>query len=332
MKKKLSASSLSAFLQCPRKFFYSHELGWKPSTESVALTFGKAWHSFLEFVTQPMYYTENGEPLPYAERVYYYLEFSHDKLEEMSQDNLAMLIAMMNTYEESFYRIGTVKEAESRFTFRLPHTRWVVNGFIDAIDYDGNPIEYKTTSSDISDGSFYWLRLKANAQAVTYALSTNAKVVTYSVARKPSLKRKQMPLVDENGCKIVTDLATNERAFNKNGTPRQSAGDGFKLETREETQEEFIERLTSAMRDDNHFAVKTIDIDASMKLSVFHAYVSTAKQIDVLRKLQSKAYRADDYWSRNCTEFNCRNCPYQGICLDINYDPKNGIPQGFIKE
>lgn len=327
--KRLSASSMGAFLQCPRRFFYSHELGWVPDTEAVALTFGRAWHSFLEFITTSRR-DETQQEISYTDRVYQYTCNPEIRkgLESMSEENLAMFLAMTEAYAPSFYQIGIVKECEKPFSFRVPGTRWMVNGYIDALDFYGNPVEYKTTSSDITEGAFYWLRLKCNLQAITYALAVGSEKVTYSVIRKPNLRRKQVPLLDDNGLKIVIDVDGN-RALNKNGTPRQTASDGSTLMTREESIEEYSARLRNEMLNFGYLAVKEVQITDDQKWSTIQSYISAAKQIDTLRNLQKKATRVDLPWARNCTEFNCRNCPYQGLCLDVDYNPIHGVPQGF---
>lgn len=328
--KQLSVSSTSAFLQCPRRFFYSHEMRWIPDTEAPALRFGKAWHSFLEYVAMPMTAPDARGEASYDERVDAFLDARGEALEQMGEDALAMLLAMIRCYEPTFYSVGLVRQVEKPFLFRLPHTQWAIKGFIDAIDFDGCPVEYKTTSSDIAEGSFYWMRLKANLQAVTYALAMNADKVTYVVAKKPNLKRKQVPATDFDGLKIVTDLRTGERAFLKNGAPRQSAGEGYRLETRTETQEEFINRLEAEMLSDNYFVKKELNISDDAKWVAVNAFTNTARQIEILRKRQKQfKVRTDLPWTRNCTEFNCKNCPYQGLCLDIDYNPSQGVPQGF---
>jgi CRISPR/Cas system-associated exonuclease Cas4 (RecB family) len=212
----------------------------------------------------------------------------------------------------------------------LPKTRWRIDGVIDAVHADGFPIEYKTTSNDVTQDAFYWLRLKANMQAVTYALITDAESVNYIVARKPRLQRKQVPLLDDNGCKIVTDIATGERVYNANGTPRQSAGNGLKLETRTETSEEFVERLREDIRNNVSFTSRTVQVSNDDKMTAIESFISAVRHIEELRKMAKKSAREDTPYIRNCTEFNCKNCPYQGICLDINYNPSNGCPTGFI--
>lgn len=42
------ASKISDFQVCPRKYFFSHVLGWKAETPSIDLVFGDAWHLAME--------------------------------------------------------------------------------------------------------------------------------------------------------------------------------------------------------------------------------------------------------------------------------------------
>src|SRR5688572_13291619 len=48
MNNLLSASRMSALLQCPRKHYWRFEVGLKHETDSVALRFGSAWHRAIE--------------------------------------------------------------------------------------------------------------------------------------------------------------------------------------------------------------------------------------------------------------------------------------------
>lgn len=319
--KSISVSSLSTLLSCPRKFFYSHEMRWLPEAEAEALTFGKAWHSLME------HFGKRGGN--YKEALEEFLTIHDIELASLNEDSLSMFIAMAYEFEPFACNIEGVTEAETRFSFRLPKTRWRVDGIIDAVNSNGSPIEYKTTSSDISQDAFYWLRLKSNLQVVTYAIATEANDVKYIVARKPRLQRKQIPLLDEQGRKIVIDIETGRRAFNANGTPRQTTGYNLKMETRTETSEEYIERLRLDMRENTSFAVRNVQISNEDKILALDSFVSAVRFIEELRKLSSKSSRLDAPYVRNCTEFNCKTCPYQGICLDVNVNPLNGCPSGF---
>jgi CRISPR/Cas system-associated exonuclease Cas4 (RecB family) len=319
--KSISVSSLSTLLNCPRRYFYAHEMGWIPISEAEALTFGKAWHGLME------YYGKVGGD--YREALANFLDSNEIALTSLNEDSFAMFLAMANEFEPFACNLQGITETETRFSFKLPTTRWRVNGIIDAVNADGCPIEYKTTSSDISQDAFYWLRLKSNLQVVTYAIVAESEVAKYIVARKPRLQRKQVPLLDEQGRKIVTDVETGRRAFNANGTPRQTSGNGFKMETRTETGDEFLERLREDMRNNVSFAVRYVRVSNEDKILALDSFVSAVRYINELRKQSSKASRPDAPYIRNCTEFNCKNCPYQGICLDVNVNPLDGCPSGF---
>jgi hypothetical protein len=294
---------------------------WVPESEAEALTFGKAWHGLME------YFGKRGGD--YRDALASYLDSNEIPLTSLNEDSFAMFIAMAYEFEPFACNLEGVKETETAFSFKLPTTRWRVDGIIDAINSDGSPIEYKTTSSDISQDAFYWLRLKSNLQVVTYAIIAEAELVKYVVARKPRLQRKQIPLLDEQMRKIVIDMETGKRAWNANGTPRQTTGYGLKMETRTETSEEYIERLRADLRDNISFGVRTVRVSNEDKILALESFVSAVRFIEELRKMAKKSSRPDSPYIRNCTEFNCKNCPYQGICLDVNVNPLDGCPSGF---
>jgi len=47
---KLDNTKLTDFKTCPRKFFYSHVLGWRTQTPNIHLVFGTAWHEAMEYL------------------------------------------------------------------------------------------------------------------------------------------------------------------------------------------------------------------------------------------------------------------------------------------
>lgn len=322
--KSISVSSLTTFLSCPRKFFYSHEMRWYPATEADALTFGKAWHGWLE------HYGKSDKH--YREALMEYLNAHEEELtHSLAPDAFSMFIALAFEFEPIAHGLGRIVEAESPFSFRIPTTSWRVDGVIDAIDDQGSPIEYKTTSSPIGVGDFYWIRLKANLQAIVYALATEANEVRYVVARKPRLQRKQIPLLDDDGKKIVT-YPDGSRVYNANGTPRQTGGEGLTVATRDETTEEYIERMRADLSATPSYSIQRVAISDEDKMLAIESLIAGARQIDILRKRASKCSRPDIPFIRNCSEWNCKSCPYQGICLDVNTNPLDGVPQGFISK
>ncbi len=44
----LDSSKIQDFQDCPRKFFFSHLLGWRQEEKNIHLTFGTAWHEGME--------------------------------------------------------------------------------------------------------------------------------------------------------------------------------------------------------------------------------------------------------------------------------------------
>jgi len=46
--KVIDSTKLQSYMECPRKFFYEHILGWRIDAPAHALHFGTCWHSALE--------------------------------------------------------------------------------------------------------------------------------------------------------------------------------------------------------------------------------------------------------------------------------------------
>jgi len=52
---KIDNSKLKDYKTCPRKFFYSHVLGWQPVAPNNHLIFGSAWHEAMEHLLLTSY-------------------------------------------------------------------------------------------------------------------------------------------------------------------------------------------------------------------------------------------------------------------------------------
>lgn len=46
----VDSSKLKDYMACPRMYFYSHLLGWRPEEKSFHLIFGECWHRAMEFL------------------------------------------------------------------------------------------------------------------------------------------------------------------------------------------------------------------------------------------------------------------------------------------
>lgn len=51
----IDASKMQDYMLCPRKYFFTHVLGWRPSQPNVHLEFGTAWHLAQEVLLEKGY-------------------------------------------------------------------------------------------------------------------------------------------------------------------------------------------------------------------------------------------------------------------------------------
>lgn len=259
MTRDLTNSMRSKFASCHRAYKIAYVDMIRPAVDSAALSFGTAMHRLLEG-----YWSAEGFAIP-----------------EVSMDDPyvnATLHALFNGYvsrygkddSERFENVGS----EIGFTAPLmnPETgavskTWHLAGKIDAIAKERSTgrhyvVEHKTTSQDIGPGSDYWRKIPIDGQVSGYFVGAKVNgyevdVCLYDVIRKPTIRPSQnIPVLDENGLKIVAYVDSGERAYKKDGTPRQSAGEGMELVTREETVDEWFDRLSAdiASRPDYYYS------------------------------------------------------------------------------
>lgn len=138
-----------------------------------------------------------------------------------------------------------------------PSRTWLIGGKLDVYVREcatGRKliVEHKTTTEDIRMGSDYFKRLRMDSQVSTYTTATDADAVLYDVLRKPGQRPGTVPLVDEDGVKIVLDAAGN-RVRTKDGKKWRETADaaqGYVLQARPETPEEYFHRITDAISED----------------------------------------------------------------------------------
>ena len=221
-----------------------------------------------------------------------------------------------------------VLEVESEFSFPLlnPESEAPSKTFVEAGKIDGvlrhrasgaiKTLEHKTTSDSIAPESNYWPRLIMDTQPSKYVLSLQhrgmvASSALYNVVSKPAQRPKGIPLLDEEGRKIVLD-AEGSRVFTKDGKkPREtgSPAEGYFLQTREETPEEFhhriLDELTSSPGD--YFAQREIPRQDRALLEYMEDAWALSQQI--------LYFRRSNLWPRNpsaCTQFG--TCEFFDLC------------------
>lgn len=187
--------------------------------------------------------------------------------------------------------------------------------------------ELKTTSYDLSAESEYWQRLRTNPQNGTYTIGArhlghDVDGVLYDVIRKPTIRPRAIPILDDDGNKIVLDAA-GDRVFNKTGKPRQTGGPEMTLQSRRESPEEYGARLLQDIqtRPEFYFARREIPTLADDVNELQH---ELWQQGQLILNCQNK-----NIWFKNVTNITCPHCEYSSLCYNnITVDPEMP-PTGF---
>ncbi|MCE9616449.1 MAG: PD-(D/E)XK nuclease family protein [Lentisphaerae bacterium] len=156
-------------------------------------------------------------------------------------------------------------------------------------------IEHKTCGEDIAPDSDYWLRLRANQQVFQYIdaarrLGWDIALVIYDVTRKPAIRLKQ-----GESCK------------------------------------QFAERLAADCKErpDFYFARREVPI-LEADLAEFQVQrAELGKLILALRQAERRVPIRQQAWPRNVSSMGCRNCEFQGFCLQGVQADAEHVPGGF---
>lgn len=221
-----------------------------------------------------------------------------------------------------------VLEVESEFAFPLlnPETEAASRTFVEAGKIDGIlrhrksgavcVLEHKTTGSALESDSDYWLRLAMDTQISKYVLAVaqrgeHVNSALYDVVRKPAHRPSNIPILDDDGVKIVLD-ANGDRVRTKDGKKFRQTGDlelGYVLQTRPETPEEYHARILEELNSDpeKYFARREIPRTDAAILEYMQDAWALSQQILYFRRAK--------LWPRNpsaCTEFG--GCEFFGLC------------------
>ena len=329
-RERLTSSEMATLVGCMRKFYYRYEMGLQHTSEKAALTFGSAWHRAMEA-------RWTGQNAAEA------LEAATAEFLTLDELQVSTLTGLLTGYY-AHYEHDPIAELKPEQEFRFPLERsrtFDVAGKIDGLGTheDGRPLllEHKTTSDSVEPDSDYWDRLRCNNQIMQYVHAARVcgipvELILYDVTRKPSIKPKSIPILDEQGLKICLSNDTSERVMNKNGKPRESSGEGMTIQTRAETAEEYGQRLTMdiATRPDFYFARREVPVlDQDMDEFVVQR-LEISRMILGFRRASRAMAKPHQAWPRNSSSMQCGFCEYKGFCLqNIEVDPANP-PAGFI--
>lgn len=321
-------SQLRCFGECPRKEHYAYQVGARRRlTDDDPRAYGTLAHRLVEewwktrgdldvclgalaaFVTIDPYVAAKARAFIVGYHHRWFAELAHLEV-----------IAVEQRFEMPLRNPETGRESR---TFR-------VGGKIDVIvRYDGTDprslrepgvyvIEHKSSSEDIDAGSPYWVKLKLDGQVSLYldgaATITGEPVqgCIYDVFRRPAQRPTQIPLVDEDGVKIVRDGA-GQRVRTKDGKKWRQTADaeaGYVLQVRPETPEEFFARIADAIAEkpDDYFRRGDV-LRLEEELDEFRFDFWQRARVMREAHLASRAPRIVE----SCFKFN-RPCDFLPVC------------------
>jgi hypothetical protein len=331
----ITHSRQDCFKSCRRKHYYRYELGLRRTDDSKALRMGKAFHDGIAALGR-------GESLNHAchEAGKYYANMPgpFDAYDWDIERETVLRLVCAYEWRWSTYPLEYLAVERG---FRLPLLNpatgqrtpaFDLAGKIDAIVRlpDGRLAvkESKCLGDDIGPDAPLWRRMRMDSQISLYIhaarrMGFNCDTVLYDVARKPTIKPEQIAILDGDGLKIVLD-ANGNRVLTKQGKPRQtgSADDGYTLQTRPMTPDEWGEKLTADIceRPAYYFArVEVPRMDADV-----NEYQSEIW--DIQRDIRDAQKGSKHY--RTVNRNTCGYCEYFDVCSGAT-SIESGPPAGF---
>jgi hypothetical protein len=268
VKPLLTKSRLACARKCKRRHQLEYELGYRPVEDEETLRFGTAIHKALERWWNEGSWAPDSGAHAGAIEPDTRLANALEQLADVADPYLRVKAeAMMTAYhlrwlDEPFEVLGV--EVEFRAPLRNPATgalsrTWDLGGKLDVRVRDLRDglvkfIEHKTASEDISPGSKYFKRLRMDTQVSVYfegcgTLGEAPASCIYDVLGKPGQRPGNVPLVDDDGVKIVLDRE-GQRVRTKDGKKWRQTGDedaGYVLQTRPETPGEYRTRVAEVI-------------------------------------------------------------------------------------
>ena len=103
----IDSSKLSCFMECPRKYFFNHVLGWRSSFPNNHLVFGTAWHLAMEHLMRNKYTDASLEQAKLLFLHSYRQELPEQFDEDFSPKTPANAINAIDDYHQKYYKIDT---------------------------------------------------------------------------------------------------------------------------------------------------------------------------------------------------------------------------------
>lgn len=334
MPQLLTHSRIESFKVCRRKHWFAYEIAIRRTLDAKALRMGSAFHAGLECL-------QKGLDCAVGAIVHHY-EHCPETIDLYDwQMECETVVRMACGYswrwgEQRLERVAT--ERSFRLPLCNPDTDKPTPNFDFAGKIDGivrledgrlAVLEHKLQSESLDTDSPLWARLRIDTQVSLYMLAArelgyDVSTVLYDVARKPTIRPADIPLLDSEGLKIVTDR-NNIRVFTRAGKPRQTGDSkqGYTLQSRRTTPDEWGERLNEDIgeRPDFYFArVEVPRLDDELD--------ECRQELWDLQKALRDAQR-NGRWYRTCNRDTCAWCSYFDLCSTKFNPARDLVPDGY---
>ncbi len=321
---RLTHSRQACFKECRYKHELAYELGLRPISNARALRMGSAYAAGQEMLGK-------GHNITTAcAKVYQAYGLGVPEWMTPYEWSIEMetILRLLCAYEWRWVDSG-IENIAAEFEFTLPLVNpatgrptpsFMLGGKIDGIVRleDGRQAvkESKLLGEDIGPDASLWRRLRIDSQISLYMHAARKKgfpvdTVLYDVTRKPAIAPEQVPILDGDGIKIILDKS-GERVRTKDVKKwRQTASteDGFVLQSRPMTVEEWGEKLTKDICERPAFYFQRMEV-ARLDQDIEDYQTELWDVQRILREAQLSGR-----WYKTVSR-SCVYCPYFSICAD----------------
>lgn len=325
----LTHSRAATWRTCPRKAYLRYELALRPEVEGEALQIGSAFARAVE---------ADAKGLDVSAAIDAGLHDAYDRAK----------VAAMFLGHKQRWAGQEVEHVAAELPFELPLRNpatnyptpcWRLAGKIDRIVRltDGRLalMEYKTTSRDFAPDADYWLALHMDMQLSIYLIAARAMgydvaTILYDVTRRPAQRPLAVPLTDADGVKIVHG-PDGQRVRTKDGKKWRESADaaqGYVLQTRPETPEEYAARVAEAMAadPDRHYArIEIARLDADIDVAAMELW----QQQLAYRAAQTAGTPDAFYRNPGACFGSTYTCEFLSICQSKGLE--HHTPAGFTR-
>jgi hypothetical protein len=340
-KQLITFSRQASFKSCRRAHQFAYEFKLRKQVDAKALRMGSAHHDAIEQLGLGKGIEEACSAI---RRRYENRPEMIDELDWAYEEETLLRIAAAYQWRWQSDQL-TYVATEHQFTIPLlnpktgrPTPHFSLSGKIDAIVQlsDGRLAvkESKLFGDNIESDSSLWRRMRLDQQVSLYVyaarqLGYEVDCVLYDVCRKNTIKPTQVPLLDDDGLKVVVD-ANGERVYNKSAAgkepkPRQTGDSelGYTVLSRPMTILEWGDKLTEDIGNRPDFYFNRVEVARLDKdISDFMEEVWEIQQ--AIRGCQKSGS-----WWRTVNKNTCDYCSYFSQC-ESNWTPDNPVPDGFV--